>query len=226
MHWWDNQAPSWLLRTLKFCIIWIYQTIRHRLFFPFYDIYPTRLSLTNEFELNLQCKQVRTVQIIFQLCFRYGDIPNSMHMYTNRKTSPYFFCIGIWTHYVIIWVCLLQNSLCIQNFILCRHWMHKWMHIAEQLSLTQLLFPAGGNNDNIYIENGDLKQHIVNTIVGRSLTHVLYESTQMDIMMTSSVRNTFRVTGHLDGKFTGHRWIPRTKASDVEFWCFLWSASE
>ena len=28
------------------------------------------------------------------------------------------------------------------------------------------------------------------------------------------------------GKFTGHRWIPRTKASDAELWCFLWSASE
>ena len=26
------------------------------------------------------------------------------------------------------------------------------------------------------------------------------------------------------GEFTGHRWIPRTKASDVELWCFLWSA--
>ena len=23
-----------------------------------------------------------------------------------------------------------------------------------------------------------------------------------------------------------HRWIPRTKASDAELWCFLWSASE
>ena len=25
---------------------------------------------------------------------------------------------------------------------------------------------------------------------------------------------------------TGHRWIPRTKASDAELWCFLWSAHE
>ena len=25
---------------------------------------------------------------------------------------------------------------------------------------------------------------------------------------------------------TGHRWIPLTKASDAELWCFLWSASE
>ena len=30
----------------------------------------------------------------------------------------------------------------------------------------------------------------------------------------------------LCGEFTGHRWIPLTKASDVELWCFLWSAPE
>ena len=28
------------------------------------------------------------------------------------------------------------------------------------------------------------------------------------------------------GVFAGHRWIPRTKASDAELWCFLWSAPE
>ena len=43
-------------------------------------------------------------------------------------------------------------------------------------------------------------------------------------MMTSSNANIFRVTGPLCGEFTGHRWIPRTKASDAELWCFLWSA--
>ena len=45
-------------------------------------------------------------------------------------------------------------------------------------------------------------------------------------MMTSSNGNIFRVTGPLCGEFTGPRWIPRTKASDAELWCFLWSASE
>ena len=45
-------------------------------------------------------------------------------------------------------------------------------------------------------------------------------------MMTSSNGNIFRATGHLCGEFTGPRWIPRTKASDAELWCFLWSASE
>ena len=36
----------------------------------------------------------------------------------------------------------------------------------------------------------------------------------------------FRVTGHLCRKFTGHQWLPHTKASDAELWCFLWSAPE
>ena len=40
-------------------------------------------------------------------------------------------------------------------------------------------------------------------------------------MMTSSNGNIFRVTGHLCAEFTGHRWITRTKASDVELWCFF-----
>ena len=43
-------------------------------------------------------------------------------------------------------------------------------------------------------------------------------------MMTSSNGNIFRVTGPLCREFTGHRWIPLTKASDAELWCFLWSA--
>ena len=39
--------------------------------------------------------------------------------------------------------------------------------------------------------------------------------------MTSANENIFYVTGHLCGEFTGLRWIPHTKASDAEFWCFL-----
>ena len=46
------------------------------------------------------------------------------------------------------------------------------------------------------------------------------------VMMTSSNGNPFHVTGLLSGEFTGHQWIPLTKASDVELWCFLWSAPE
>ena len=40
-------------------------------------------------------------------------------------------------------------------------------------------------------------------------------------IMTSSNGNIFRVTGPLCGEFTGHRRIPRTKASDAGLWCFF-----
>ena len=43
--------------------------------------------------------------------------------------------------------------------------------------------------------------------------------------MTSSNENIFLVTGPLCGEFTAERWIHRTKASDAELWCFLWSAT-
>ena len=61
-----------------------------------------------------------------------------------------------------------------------------------------------------------------------SVINVLTSCMTIDvfIMMTSSNGNIFRVTGHLCGEFTGPRWIPRTKASDAELWCFLWSVSE
>ena len=45
-------------------------------------------------------------------------------------------------------------------------------------------------------------------------------------LMTSWNGNIFRVTGPLCGESTGHRWIPRAKASYAELWCFLWSATE
>ena len=41
--------------------------------------------------------------------------------------------------------------------------------------------------------------------------------------MTSSNGNIFRVTDPVCGEFIGPRWIPCTKASDADFWCFLWS---
>ena len=53
-----------------------------------------------------------------------------------------------------------------------------------------------------------------------------YQKNNSFPMMTSSNGNIFRVTGHLCGEFTGPRWIPHTKASDAELWCFFWSASE
>ena len=36
----------------------------------------------------------------------------------------------------------------------------------------------------------------------------------------------FPRSGPLRGEFTGNQWIPLTKASDTELWCFLWFAPE
>ena len=48
--------------------------------------------------------------------------------------------------------------------------------------------------------------------------------TQLPLAVHDDVinRNIFRVTRPLCGDFTDRRWIPLTKASNAELWCFLW----
>ena len=50
----------------------------------------------------------------------------------------------------------------------------------------------------------------------------LFDVTVALCIMTSSTGNIFHITGPLWGESTGHWWIPLTKASDMELWCFLW----
>ena len=79
------------------------------------------------------------------------------------------------------------------------------------------------NTEDIYVVNCIIKyKRFATTILLDNSTRRYISKT----MMTSSNGNIFRVTGHLCGEFTGPRWIPRTKASDAELWCFLWSASK
>ena len=51
-------------------------------------------------------------------------------------------------------------------------------------------------------------------------------STYPQYMITSSNGSIFHVIGPLCGEFTGHWWIPLTKASDAKLWCFLWFMHE
>ena len=53
-----------------------------------------------------------------------------------------------------------------------------------------------------------------------------YKFRLVSFMMTSSNGNIFRDTGYLCWEFPGPRGLPRTKVSDAELWCFLWSAPE
>ena len=54
----------------------------------------------------------------------------------------------------------------------------------------------------------------------------IYHCSHRYNMMTSSNGIIFRVAGPLCRELTGHQWIPLTKASDAEFWCFLLCAPE
>ena len=63
-------------------------------------------------------------------------------------------------------------------------------------------------------------------IMCNPVTCLTHRPKWITFMMTSPNGSIFRVTGPLCGEFTGPRWIPPTKASDAELWCFLWSASE
>ena len=47
------------------------------------------------------------------------------------------------------------------------------------------------------------------------------QSQSNDIMMMSWNGNIFCITGPLCGELIGHRWIPRTKASEAKLWCFF-----
>ena len=38
--------------------------------------------------------------------------------------------------------------------------------------------------------------------------------------------NVVSSANKIEGEFTGHRWIPLSKARDAELWCFLWSAPD
>ena len=81
-------------------------------------------------------------------------------------------------------------------------------------------------HDNIQYGSGfrsDLGQGLMKL---RSLFSPLGILLSCEIMMKSSNGNMFLVTGPLCGEFAGRQWIPLTKSSDAEHWCFLSSAPE
>ena len=73
----------------------------------------------------------------------------------------------------------------------------------------------------------DVSAKLYNKYKGRRILEVTHHwRATMHSMMTSSNGNIFLVTGPLWWESTDDRWIPITKASDAELWCFVWSAPE
>ena len=86
----------------------------------------------------------------------------------------------------------------------------------SSLGTLKPVFDASSGDQGSHVD--DLSVSVNGSIGKMTCARLLYHT------MTSS--NIFRVTGHLCEGSTGPRWIPHTKASDAELWCFLWSASE
>ena len=102
-------------------------------------------------------------------------------------------------------------------------------NIWFQTVLQQIALASGMGHNVVSSQQIYYACRLLGTVIGSDnvLRLVLcITSWILQAMMTSSNGNIFRVTGHLCGEFTGPRWIPHTKASDAELWCFLWSASE
>ena len=73
MHWWANKAQLWLLRTLTYRIILIYQFICQWLSLPLYNTHPTWLSLTNELKFVDYCHSLSLVNLL-QLINKFSFI--------------------------------------------------------------------------------------------------------------------------------------------------------
>ena len=78
----------------------------------------------------------------------------------------------------------------------------------------------------INVPSGDLGSHPDDLSVVSDLIRVQVCTCHSSEFVTWWRGNIFCVTGPLCGEFTGHRWIPLTKASDAEMWCFFLSAPE
>ena len=65
-------------------------------------------------------------------------------------------------------------------------------------------------------------QEVVSVFFFSQRYHWIYQAFHDDVIKWKH----FHVTGLLWRKYTGHRWIPITKASNAELWRFLWSVLE
>ena len=107
----------------------------------------------------------------------------------------------------------------------------RWIMVHDNWTYTYIYFYWTEGGDSIYWVScqgmlwiySSLCSHVADSpnsgLSPKWLCFDRYETIMKAIsMMTSSNGNIFRVTGPLYGEFSGHRWIPRTKASDAELW--------
>ena len=132
----------------------------------------------------------------------------SLSMGLHDRTS----WVGLWDTFYILQGCVMPNrpnNKC--HACHSKKFRLQWQHMSVVASHIMEKLTA------VYNNKGNTK----------TLHHCPFSPHKRQvILMMSSNGNIFRVTGHLCGEFTGPRWIPCTKAGDVDLWCFLWFASE
>ena len=142
------------------------------------------------------CQGLNVLMISFQL----SNIHKRRHTHTqmHKFTRECILLISFVNH--------SQNEqLDLLFFSIIQAWINDYIHVKQWYVIT---YPCPSFN------------------IGLVKPSLRNNYTPQKYMMTSSNGNIFRVTGHLCGKFTGHRWISHTKASDAELWCLLWSEPE
>ena len=143
-------------------------------------------------------------------------------VYADRIALIMFYCFNFLVNFDgIIWMVLFTFSNSVVFAVI-------WGGLSAELKRIIVLnncfqhFSSKASRKVMIKELHHLK--IMNIVIKYTVS-CLYVATAQ-CMLTSSNGNIFRFTGPWCGEFTNHRWIPLTKASDVELWCFLWSVPE
>ena len=173
--------------------------------------------------------------------YGFGDLDQHWFAYGFSPSRSDGFT---WTIVVLLWIGLLETNTKKSKYKHLRSrkcvWKSVWKMSATSCRSrcidsfpVQCIEWVAAIMNNIFICTGNIVLYqypwfTAKTIYDeRNVVSIMWSTkTRRSRMMTSSNGNIFRVTGHLCGEFTGHRWIPGTKASDADLWCFPWSSPE
>ena len=120
--------------------------------------------------------------------------------------------------------CMLVRAGCETKIFWHSPELGSFLYTLYKIPLAQACFPLARPNFRSHWRAG--KRYFSSQPRGHAMGCLLWVFWTKLTMMTSSNGNIFRVTGPWWGESTSHWWIPLTKTSDMEPWCFLSSAPE
>ena len=149
------------------------------------------------------CKRYVCTSLRFVKSFDHSVTSNDRHSDSNDR---WFHCLSIF------FSCGYQRNHQSSTLLAFFRGIHWWqVDSPHKGPVTRKTSPC----DDVIMLSGFMRH------VYQYLSEIVWLPT-----MTSSNENIFRVTGPLCWEFTGHRWIPLTKASDAKLRWFPWSPSE